>query len=61
MNNIIGNAMDEHRSIPEKVIKFNKHKYQLSRWITKGIVNSTAFRNKLYYWPKNTAPYSLEH
>ncbi len=61
INTIIGNAIEKH--IPEKVIKFNNNKHKRSRWITKGIVNSIVFRDKLYCRLKtyNHTLWSMKH
>ena len=53
----ITNAINKH--FPSKTIKFNKHKQ--SNWITKGIIKSIAYRDKLYLKLKRKEPLSEEH
>ncbi len=54
LHTIIENATNKH--IPDKVVKFNKHKHKKSNWITKGIIKSISFRDKLHYEFKQTTP-----
>jgi hypothetical protein len=46
LDNILKNAYEKH--LPTKLVKFNKHKHRLSKWITNGILSSIKFRDKLY-------------
>ena len=46
MITVIGNAMKKH--IPDKRVKFNKHKHKKSQWITNGIIKSISYRDKLH-------------
>jgi hypothetical protein len=39
-------AYEKH--IPAKIVKFNKHRHKLSKWITGGLLSSIRFRDKLY-------------
>ena len=43
---IISKSYDNH--FPEKCMKFNKYKHNLSKWITSGILKSIEYRDKLY-------------
>ena len=45
-------AFEKH--IPVKLVKFNKHKHKLNNWITRGILRSIRFRDKLYRRMINT-------
>lgn len=42
------------KCLPTKTIKYNKHKYKKSSWITQGIIRSITFRDKLYLKMKQT-------
>ena len=46
LNILIDKAFCKH--FPTKLIKYHKHKYKNSKWITRGIINSIKFRDKLY-------------
>ena len=46
LNNILISAFDKH--IPLKETKYDKYKHKKCKWITKGIINSIKFRDKLY-------------
>ena len=37
-----------HKCLPQKSVKFNKHKHKKSKWITNEIVRSIASRDRLY-------------
>ena len=37
-----------HKCLPQKFVKFNKHKHKKSKWITNEIVRSMASRDRLY-------------
>ena len=37
-----------NKHLPTKKVKFNKHKHKRTKWITRGILNSIKFRDKLY-------------
>ncbi len=47
LQTIIENATNKH--IPDKLVKFNKHKHKKSNWISKGIIKSISLRDKLHY------------
>ena len=38
----------KEKCLPLKTMKFNKHKHKKEKWITRGIVNSIKFRDKLH-------------
>ena len=45
-NNVITSALE--RNLPVKRVKYNKHKHKKSCWITRGIIQSIKFRDRLY-------------
>ena len=45
--------------MPKKMVKLNKHKHKKSTWITKGIIKSIKFRDKLYLKLKSTSESSV--
>ena len=55
----ISKAME--KSMPTKLVKFNKKKHKKSKWITLGILNSITYRDKMYNklkdTPKNSTAY----
>ena len=59
LNNVISQAKNKH--LPYRKVKFNKHKHKNSKWITKGIVRSISFRDKLYLKLKRTPVDSERH
>ena len=48
--NILDKILKElkEKHFPLKTIRFNKYKHKKNKWITKGILNSIRFRDKLY-------------
>ena len=58
MENILLNALNKH--IPITKVKYNKYKQKKNNWITKGIMISLKFRDKLYKRLKQTAHNSFE-
>ncbi len=34
--------------MPQKLVKFHRHKHKLSAWITQDIIKSIQYRDKLY-------------
>ena len=38
-----------NRLMPNKTIKFCKYKHKKSNWISKGVINSIKYRDKLYH------------
>ena len=46
LDQIIQQAYKKH--IPVKIVKFDKHKHKLNKWITQGILSSINFRDRLY-------------
>ena len=59
LNNVISQAKNKH--LPYRRVKFNKHKHKNSKWITKGIVRSISYRDKLYLKLKRTPVDSERH
>ena len=53
MISIIDEAKKKHMLI--KIVKLSKHKHKKSEWITKGIIKSIKFRDKLHNKMKTTA------
>ena len=49
------------KNLSSKKLKFNKHKHKKSAWITKGIIKSISFRDKLYQTLKKTPFLSAEY
>ena len=47
-------AINKH--FPTKTVKYNKHKQKKSYWITKALINSIKYRDKLYNELKKTNP-----
>ena len=48
-NFIIQNLTDIKAEImPSKIVKLQKHKHKISKWITGGIICSIKYRDKLY-------------
>lgn len=45
LDQIIKEAFQNH--IPVKLVRFDRHKHKVSKWITKGILSSIKFRDKL--------------
>ena len=45
LNEVISKAKDKH--LPVRMIKFSKYKHSKSQWITKGIIWSIAYKDKL--------------
>jgi exonuclease III len=45
---------DINKHLPSKLVKYNKHKHKKEKWITKGIMHSIHFRDKLYKRLRNT-------
>ena len=40
--------------LPKRIVKLNKHKHKKTKWVTRAIINSIAFRDKLYLRLKKT-------
>ena len=59
LNNVISQAKQKH--LPYRRVTFNKHKHKNSKWITKGIVRSISYRDKLYLKLKRTPVDSERH
>lgn len=54
LDGIIRNALDKH--MPSKLVRCNKHRHKKNSWITKGIIRSIRFRDKLYSKLRSTDP-----
>ena len=52
-DNILKDLREKH--FPLKIMKFNRYKHKRNNWITKGLLNSIKFRDKLYIKLKKTA------
>ena len=50
---------DKH--MPEKYVKFHKHRHKKTNWISYGILRSTQFRDNLYVKYKHCTPNSIEY
>ena len=59
IENTINDCKEKH--LPTRTVKFNKHKHKNSEWITKGIIKSIQFRDKLYLRLKKTPQESQLH
>ena len=53
LSEIIENGLN--KCMPSKMVKYNKQKFKKSKWITKGLIRSIVFRDKLYRKVKSTA------
>ena len=47
-------SKEMEKSMPTKLVKFNKKKHKKSKWITQGILNSITYRDKMYNKLKDT-------
>ena len=54
--NCVTDAKNKH--LPIKTVKFNKRKHKVTPWITKGIILSINYRDRLYKSLKSTSPSS---
>lgn len=54
LKGIITSAKDNH--LQPKTVRFHRYKHKKSPWITKGIINSIKFRDKLYKRLRDTDP-----
>ena len=45
-----------NKNYPTKTVKYNKHKHNKSHWITKALINSIKYRDKLYNELTKTNP-----
>jgi hypothetical protein len=52
LTNVISPLINKHFPIKQK--RYNKHKHKKSKWMTKGILRSIAYRDKLYIKMKST-------
>ena len=56
------NILDAKKNhLPTKRVRFNKYKHKKNKWITKGILNSIRFRDKLYFKFKSSNPSSPQY
>ena len=46
------------KTIPQRFVKFNRYKHKKSTWITRGLLTSIRYRNKMYKQFKLTNPSS---
>ena len=44
----------QNECLPNKVVKFNKHKHAINPWITPGLIRSIKYRDRLFYKLKKT-------
>ena len=58
LNKIMNELMQRH--FPVKYVKFNKYKHKKCKWITKGIMKSIAYRDKMYIKLKSLSINSYE-
>ena len=56
--NILINKLTQEKEIhmPDKIVKFKKHKHKKTTWITTGIIKSIKYRDNLYLRLKHTDP-----
>ena len=59
LNRLISKAKDKH--LPLRIVKFHKNKHKKSQWVTKCIIKSISFRDKLYCTLKQSAVGSEQH
>ena len=59
LEQVISSAKEKHQT-PKKV-KFNHYKHKKNPWITKGILNSIKFRDKLYKKTRLTDPSVIKY
>jgi len=52
LDNALRSAINKH--LPSKLVKYNKHRHKKEKWVTKGIIHSIRFRDKLYKRLRNT-------
>ncbi len=51
----------KNKHLPEKKVRFDKHKHRKSKWINQSIIKSVCFRDNLYKKLKRTNPNSIEY
>ena len=59
LNQALMEAKDKH--FPEQVMRFNKYKHKLNKWITAGILKSLQYRDKLYKNIQLLSPESAQY
>ena len=52
--NIVKPLLDKH--FPTRQVRYNKYKHRKCRWMTRGIMKSIAYKDKLYIKLKSTSP-----
>ena len=60
---IIESEIKHHinKHLPTKLVKFNRYLHKKSPWITKGILHSMQYRDKLYYKLKTSNPNTAQY
>jgi len=46
LQRLIKSSIEKH--LPQKLVKYSKHKHKNSKWITQGIIKSIKFRDNMY-------------
>ena len=59
MHGMIQHCITKH--LPTKLLRYNKYKHKKTKWITRGLLHSIRFRDKLYKRVKNAQPNSQEY
>ncbi len=59
LHNLIQKAKNLH--LPEKTVKFNKHKHKKNKWISMSLIKSIKFRDDLYCKFRKSRPGSEQH
>ena len=59
LEQVISSAKEKH--LTPKKVKFNHYKHKKNPWITKGLLNSIKFRDKLYKKTRLTHPDSRKY
>ncbi len=61
--NILHDEIQSAKNIylPEKIVRYDKHKHKKSKWITQSIIKSICFRDKLYKRLKRTKQNSPQY
>ena len=54
LQNVLVKAAEKH--LPQKLVKYKKHKHKKARWITQGIIRSIKFRDKMFARLRKTSP-----
>ena len=59
LNQALIAAKDKH--FPEQVVRFNRYKHKLNKWITAGILKSIKYRDNLYKNLQLLSPESAQY